>query len=226
MDRDRTDDDIVLDKLRHEACDMLQFDAAKLSAWQEARAGTLSLLLLQQDRLTQMAVAGQDVDPRQVVAIGTQLEAVLRPVAADHNNVFERERDNEAARAKLAELVAGIVEQREHDADEIAEREERVMAWEAANEQTPLEIISLKPPAAASPAARTTYTECLNNQPAPPAEPSVLRHTSLHNSGQVPSHYLKGPDEPWRPFVSESGIDTGGRGTAPLKRDWGARRGW
>jgi hypothetical protein len=29
------------------------------------------------------------------------------------------------------------------------------------------------------------------------------------NNQQPPAHYLKGPDEPWRPFVNEDGIITG-----------------
>jgi phage terminase large subunit-like protein len=40
------------------------------------------------------------------------------------------------------------------------------------------------------------------------ADPSILRHTSLNNSGLVPEHYYKAnqPRAPWADFVSEHGI--------------------
>lgn len=54
--------------------------------------------------------------------------------------------------------------------------------------------------------------------PTPSAPPRILRSVSLNNSGQVPDHYLKGPDPPWRDFVDENDIRTTQHRVRPVVR--------
>src|ERR1700722_18786400 len=112
------DPNIVFERLRAETCKLLGFNIDALDAWQTAKVDTLSLLRLEQDRQMSAAMRGEAVDPRQIAAIGEQLERALRPADTGPNGKFT------GARAKLAGLFESITRERERKLAEACAAEE------------------------------------------------------------------------------------------------------
>jgi hypothetical protein len=60
------------------------------------------------------------------------------------------------------------------------------------------------------------------------ADPSILRTTSLNNSGLVPAHYYKANQmQPaWHNYVDENGIHAGSTGGFKTGSAWSLPKGW
>jgi hypothetical protein len=178
------DPNIVFERLRAETCKLLGFNIDALDAWQTAKVDTLSLLRLEQDRQMSAALRGEAVDPRQIAAIGEQLERLLHPAAA-----VERGRAGETARDALRRLILDVHAADEHKRADIAREEQQAIAEASGVQPTPALTASAEQTTSSSNVKHEYIDAEVLNEPLPPApppaEPSPLKPIPKRGDGCI-----------------------------------------
>jgi hypothetical protein len=164
-------------RLRIETAALLGFDLSNLSAAQGARLDRATMLRWELDRMAGSQVRGDAIDVSRAVAASEALERLLSPTASFDGEVHE----SHHARAKLAALYDSIAEVL------VADKDARVAELEAALAEKDQVI-----------AEKTSTIVALGG--------ATGKRVEEFNRAGPPRGHLKGPAEPWRPFVDEGGI--------------------
>jgi hypothetical protein len=186
---------------------LLGYDPNNLTLQQSLKVDLASSLCLEIDRITAAQLSGTAVDLRELILATESLTRLMSPAAGDASiSEFA------GAREELAALILHRIEnirardEMQADAAERADAElEKPDDVEAA-----LGVASSTP---ARSVVRPPDPEPPPQPPwgVPPTEPAAAPETDIQKMNRVnaqkpPAHYLRGPDEPWRPFVNEDGI--------------------
>jgi hypothetical protein len=183
--------DLLRDRLRRNTCRLLKWDIDALTAAQEVRLGRAVVLRLELDDCETKSLNNQPFDMKNYIAASEALEHLLSGGASDASGGSYEFAD---ARDELRELL-------ETRAANIRAREES-LARDAADEQPKPDDVE----AAESGPAPAPSSSVVRPQDAPPPPRKTLEEI---NAQKPPAHYLKGPSEPWRPYVDENGIIAG-----------------
>jgi hypothetical protein len=201
------DDDpaTTYDRLRIETAAMLGFDYAALTAAQSVRVDRAAILRLELDDCQTKKLEGQPFDTNKYVATSEALERLL---GSDPETSTAH--DFSGAREELRRFFA-------QRADAIARRDAReaeaaiaAASWKTACSDAPGDDgVAHPPPSLAAPAGGGEPPPLIEPPPVPPPPPRRIEtdeeKMARVNAVPVPQHYLKGPPEPWRPYVSEDG---------------------
>jgi hypothetical protein len=109
------DPSTLFEALRAEVIESLGYDASALRPWQTARVHALSLLHLEMDRMTTVALRGEAIDPRAVSVVAEQMEKLLHP-SFGGDSPEARDREDEQVNIELTKMIDGIFLQREREA--------------------------------------------------------------------------------------------------------------
>ena len=207
---DIADPAAAYERLKIETAGMLRLDVGSSSLLENLQVDLVALLRLEIDTLQGAVLAGDSVDLGRLASALTMLRSLLPAQALVSAPPPVETRFGPDHKAKLRRLI-------EHTlmADDVAEAEAERLADVCAREEqaavaaaTHVEAAKAAPApsAPASPSQPPPSQQpagAVSNQPPPPRR----------NDG-IPAHYLKGPDEPWRPFVNEDGVIA----TSPWRR--------
>jgi hypothetical protein len=172
-------------------------------------------LTLEQDRQVSASLKGEAVDPKAIASVAEQLERMLHPARSDSPAAHEAA--DAEARAKLSRIIQGVLQYKENAAEREITPHDATVEW-----KVPARRPSEPPDA--------TDAEVVADHPAPRPSPPVesdAQRIARINAGGSPSHYLKGADPAWKPFISESGDIRTGAGTIKSGADWSPpKTGW
>jgi hypothetical protein len=193
---------------RREMALMLGYDYANLTAAQSVRLDRAATLRLQLDDIQSAQLRGEQIDMSRFTIASKELEVMLGGTPDGQAPVNEFS----GSREELAALILRRVEAiraREAQLDAAADPDGSDVEHGAVSSPAP----ELRAAVGASePEPPPTYGAGVAPWGAPPTEPAAAsppppRKTLEEiNAQKPPAHYLKGPDEPWRPFVNEEGI--------------------
>jgi hypothetical protein len=190
--------------LRASTAALLNYDIDKLTLQQSLKVDLASSLRLEIDRITAAQLSGTAVDLRELILATESLTRLMSP-AAGNASISEFA----GAREELAALIMRRIENiraREAQADAAQSNpgggdvEQAGAAQPSAPELRPAVRTEPEPPP--QPPWGVPPTEPVA---ASPPETDIQKMNRV-NAQKPPAHYLKGPDEPWRPFVNEDGI--------------------
>jgi hypothetical protein len=198
----------VHEQLRRDTAVLLGYDYATLTPAQSVRLDRCAMLRLELDDCQQKKLSGQPFDLTKYVIASEALERMFGG-HPDGSSTSEFA----GAREELAALIMRRVEairardEAQCDAAQSNPGGGDVEQAGAAQPSTPPELraaVGTEPEPPPAPPWGVPPTE---PAAASPPETDIERMNRV-NAQRPPAHYLKGPDEPWRPFVNEDGIRT------------------
>jgi hypothetical protein len=212
------------ERLKVETAEMLGLNTDSASLMESLQVDLVSLLRLQIDDLQGKVLNGEQVDLARLSTALTMLrqllpeKALVAPAAGP---------DFSGAKEELLRMLDGRIEALEHKmardpASARAEFEARLQAAIQKHNKTDECTTSKLPipnPGGGDDAERDRSVSLPELSPLAAAgsefapEPAPPQQTSPQpplppKDAPIPQHYLRGPPEPWRPFVDESGIHT------------------
>jgi hypothetical protein len=215
-----TDHATLHDVLRRSTATMLHYDVDDLSPIRALRLDLACSLRLEIDRNAALQARGEPADLRALTLAVESLERLLHLAEVTASDGGPRAG---SAKERLRDLIQRVI----IDAPAQAEAT-RVQQLEREVEQLRAELarrgefphVEKAPPsaAAAAPAAAAAAATAPEMPTAPRGAVVPLRAPA---SDRPPAHYLKQP-EPWRPYVTESGI----RSASSFAPPGGPPRGW
>jgi hypothetical protein len=204
----------VYQRLRAETMAMLGYDPAKLTGLESTIIDLVCTVRLEIDAAQAQQQAGQPIDISRLADMVRILKSLLpsAPLATAHEPDFS---DALPTFERIINAQRGAIAAREEHLSEIYAKEivELKATISALHDQlADAKYLDMRPTIPPPPQATSSQ---------PPLPPPL---------NTPPANYLKGPSEPWCPFVDENGIHTptspGGGAWGPAPGGPGSKRAW